>query len=478
MRTDVKIGIAGGLLLVVGFVIYMVVNSGPADTPEDPADGGTVSGLHDPTDDPGTGGGTTGTGTGDGSLDPILIDPGPTDVWGGTDSSGGGPDTGAVAGGTDPADTSGGGIGIPDPAPVDTTGGGLAVGVDDGTTDPDPGGTSITMIPSGPIDAATGGGDTTFSPAVDTSSVGPIDPGAPAVVPYPTTGGGVVTGGATDPIGVATGVAGERSHVIKSGDQLWKVAEMYYGSGKHWQLIVSANPGLNPTSMRIGKTIKIPPLPASTGIIAAGGSTTPDPVTGIGEKIYVVRDGDNGMWGVSENAYGHGKYYTAIANRNPTVDSAKLKIGQKLIVPSLEQAKTFLSGGSSTAGTGISGIGAVTGGGTPDPVTGIGEKVYTVRDGDSGMWGVSKSQYGDGKYFSAIANRNPGVNPSRLKIGQKLIIPSLAQAKAFLGGSSIGAPSIRPTTGGGIAPRPRPTVAPRPRPRPAPVAGDDEPDFS
>ena len=96
------------------------------------------------------------------------------------------------------------------------------------------------------------------------------------------------------------------------------------------------------------------------------------------------------------------------------------------------------------------------------------------------MWGISKSQYGDGKYYPAIANRNPGVNPARLKVGQKIVIPSLEQAKAYLPGSSTGTPAVTPrgtgTGGGVITPTPRPR--PRPRPRPAPVGGDDEPDFS
>jgi nucleoid-associated protein YgaU len=474
MRTDVKIGIAGGLVLVVGFVIYMVARSGPAETP-DPADpGDPVSGLHDPQDDPLVGG----TGGGDGSLDPVIIDPGPvTDVWGsGTPDTPttGGPDTSGVgAGVADGGTATDGGTGIPDPDPGT---GGLAVGVDGGTTDPDPGGSSITMIPSGPIGAAA---DPEPDPGIADSSYGPSDAGAPAIVPYPDSSG-VVTG-ATDPVGTSiagapvVGAAGERMHLIKSGDQLWKVAEMYYGSGKHWQLIVSANPGLNPTSMRIGKTIKIPPLPVSTSGTGIAGIAAADPVTTFGERIYTVKDGDSGMWGVSESQYGHGKYYTAISDRNPTVDSARLKIGQKLIIPTLEKAKAFLSGGSSAAISGTPSIGSGIGA-APLPAVGLGEKIYTVRDGDSGMWGISKSQYGDGKYFTAISSRNPGVNPARLKIGQKLVIPSLEQAKTFIGGSAIRSPSPRPRPAGGVTPRPIPRVRPRPTPRRVPISSD-EPDF-
>ena len=264
-----------------------------------------------------------------------------------------------------------------------------------------------------------------------------------------------------------TGVG--RTHVIKASDKLWNLAETYYGSGKYWQHLVASNPGVNPTALPIGKTIKIPPLPVSMSVAGSPGVSTPDPVTVAGEKVYVVRDGDNGMWGVSESQYGHGKYFPAIAKRNPSVDSARLKIGQKLIIPSLEQAKAFLSGGSGAAVVVVDGTSRAV---APDPVTVAGEKVYVVRDGDSGMWGISKSQYGDGKYFPAIASRNPGMNPSRLKIGQKIILPSLEQAKAFLAGSSPMPPVSVPDTS---AP---PVRTPEPVPTPVPTGGDDEPDFS
>jgi len=67
-----------------------------------------------------------------------------------------------------------------------------------------------------------------------------------------------------------------------------------------------------------------------------------------------------------------------------------------------------------------------------------------------------------------------------LKIGQKLILPSLEQAKAFLGGSSRSAPvspgGIRETSGGTSVPIPTRTRTPAPAP--APAGGDGEPDFS
>jgi nucleoid-associated protein YgaU len=134
-----------------------------------------------------------------------------------------------------------------------------------------------------------------------------------------------------------------RIHVIKRGDTLWKVSEMYYGDGRRWKNLVVANPGLDPAAMVVGQTIKIQPLSTSSTQSGALDVAAPDPVVAAGERVYVVREGDNGFWGISKSQYGHSKYFPAIANRNPDVNPARLIIGQKLILPSLEQAKAFLA---------------------------------------------------------------------------------------------------------------------------------------
>ena len=438
MRTDVKIGIAGGLVLVVGVVAYMVINSGSPDSPES----GTLTGLHGSSQG-GGGGVDLGSGNPDKNInlfpsDLNLITP---DINAGSNTTGAGAGGDAIAGDTI-ASVGGGDTGIA--APVAGTGSTPVV-------------TPITVLSDGgPINTEPAG-SALLPGGGDDSSIGPIDLSSPTNAPYPDSAGGV-TGG------VDSAVAGAgRTHVIRASDKLWDVAGTYYGNGKHWSHLVASNPGLNPTALPIGKIINIPPLPVSLNGSGYSGAATPDPVTAAGENVYVVREGDNGMWGISESQYGHGKYFTAIAKRNPLVDSAQLKIGQKLILPSIEQAKV-LSG--STGGVGVGGTSRVA---EPDPVAVDGEKIYVVREGDSGMWGISKSQYGDGKYLPAIANRNLGVNPSRLSIGQKIILPSLEQAKAFRNGSSTRPPVSDPDT---FAPSPVRT------PRPAPSGGDGEPDFS
>lgn len=52
---------------------------------------------------------------------------------------------------------------------------------------------------------------------------------------------------------------------------------------------------------------------------------------------------------------------------------------------------------------------------------------YTVVAGDS-PWVIAKKTLGDGKYFQKILDANPGLDATRLKVGQKLNVPSAEAA--------------------------------------------------
>jgi nucleoid-associated protein YgaU len=51
---------------------------------------------------------------------------------------------------------------------------------------------------------------------------------------------------------------GGQNYVVKKGDTLFSIAKATYGSGKEWQKIVNANPGLAPNTLKAGKTIVLP----------------------------------------------------------------------------------------------------------------------------------------------------------------------------------------------------------------------------
>jgi nucleoid-associated protein YgaU len=49
------------------------------------------------------------------------------------------------------------------------------------------------------------------------------------------------------------------TYTVQKGDTLWSIALRFLGDGKRWREIVEANPGLEPSKLRIGQVIILPP---------------------------------------------------------------------------------------------------------------------------------------------------------------------------------------------------------------------------
>ena len=141
-----------------------------------------------------------------------------------------------------------------------------------------------------------------------------------------------------------------REYTVVEGDAgYWTIAEKMYGAGKgsQWVHIAKANPQVASTALRPGMKLKVPPLPSAppvtpprpeTGTITPGlgsagtgdGIPAPGPA---GTTVYVVKEGDKGLWGIAEKLYGDGTLYGVIQKANPNVNSNALRVGQRLIVP-------------------------------------------------------------------------------------------------------------------------------------------------
>ena len=55
-------------------------------------------------------------------------------------------------------------------------------------------------------------------------------------------------------------------HVVRAGDDLWSLAERYYGDGRDWRKVAAANPAIltgGPDRLQIGWRLKIPDADAS-----------------------------------------------------------------------------------------------------------------------------------------------------------------------------------------------------------------------
>ena len=50
----------------------------------------------------------------------------------------------------------------------------------------------------------------------------------------------------------------ETVYTIRKGDTLYSIAKRFYGDGKRWTEIQEANPDVKPSSLAVGKVIRIP----------------------------------------------------------------------------------------------------------------------------------------------------------------------------------------------------------------------------
>ncbi|MCD6304148.1 MAG: LysM peptidoglycan-binding domain-containing protein [Planctomycetes bacterium] len=193
------------------------------------------------------------------------------------------------------------------------------------------------------------------NPGVDSNALRPgkklIIPPKPVARPEPAGGGASPRGG------LVVGPNGRRTYIVQKGDAgFWAVAEKVYGDGKYWTLIAKANPTVKSSALQPGDRLIVPAGPALSGATAgsgaavsggaaAGSAATGGVSPGPGQKVYIVRKGDNGFWTVAKKVYGNGTYWPLISKANPGVHSDSLKAGQKLIIPPLtDEIRSSMSG--------------------------------------------------------------------------------------------------------------------------------------
>ena len=111
-------------------------------------------------------------------------------------------------------------------------------------------------------------------------------------------------------------------HVVRPGDDLWSLAERYYGNGRDWRKIAAANPTVltgGPDRLQVGWQLKIPDLdedPARDG------------------RLVTVRRGET-LSAIAERELGAAARWTDIfhANRAQLSDPDELAVGMRLVLP-------------------------------------------------------------------------------------------------------------------------------------------------
>jgi len=167
----------------------------------------------------------------------------------------------------------------------------------------------------------------------------------------------------------------ETTYITKEGDNLWSIAQRFYGDGSFWQVIYNVNQrtiGTDPNLLVPGLTLKISPS-------------------------YITQTGDT-LRSIARAFYGDETWWQAIydANkRNIGPDPNLLKVGLRLVIP--PPSTRFLT--------------------IVFP--------YTVEGGDT-LSGIAHKFYGNSNRWSDIYNTNRdviGPNPNVLQVGMRLIIP-------------------------------------------------------
>ena len=130
-------------------------------------------------------------------------------------------------------------------------------------------------------------------------------------------------------------VTGTTEYTIASGDNFSTLAKKFHIPVK---AIMDANPGVEPTKLKIGQKINIPaPSPAT----AQGGTTNANPAgdTATGQQVYTVKSGDS----LTKIASQFGTTVKAIYSLN-NLKTDRIVVGQKLKIPVKSAAPTQPSG--------------------------------------------------------------------------------------------------------------------------------------
>jgi LysM repeat protein len=196
--------------------------------------------------------------------------------------------------------------------PPDQWPSGTAPNANPSTTSPD---TSVPPVPLPPPVTTPSAAPDTFAPV---TTPGGATTSVPTVVTPPPT---IVTPeGTVTPTPADIGSAPMIEHTVAKGEVLATIGKKY---GVGYKAIEAANPGLNPTRLKIGEKIKIPArtaTPTTTAAVSSGTANT---------SVYVVKSGDN-LLKISKTTGVPVKQLRAANN----LRTDQIRVGQKLKIPS------------------------------------------------------------------------------------------------------------------------------------------------
>lgn len=118
-----------------------------------------------------------------------------------------------------------------------------------------------------------------------------------------------------------------RIHEVAKGEDLWKIAQNYFGSGYNWVDIAKENKLANPDVIWAGQKLTIPKAEVIKPVKKA--TVFGDLIT---ESTYKIQKGDH-LWGIAVRAYGDGYRWVEIAKTNNLADPNIILPGNILTLP-------------------------------------------------------------------------------------------------------------------------------------------------
>ena len=128
-------------------------------------------------------------------------------------------------------------------------------------------------------------------------------------------------------------------YTLQPGDNVFGLAERYYGARRYHELLRQANVGAD---LGVGDAIMVPRydlLAEAVGHVAKQAAPAHEapvevPATTAKSRTYTVTEGDS-LWTIAADAYGKGSRWGEIyqANRHQLDSEHDLKLGMELIIP-------------------------------------------------------------------------------------------------------------------------------------------------
>jgi nucleoid-associated protein YgaU len=202
---------------------------------------------------------------------------------------------------------------------------------------------------------------------------------------------------------------GERSYTVQKNDSYYSIAKKELGNASRWKEIEKLN-NIASEDLHVGKVIK---LPAKAATVEALKPAPETPAAG-DANVHVVKGGET-LSDISKQHYGTTTKWKEIIKANPGIDPEGLKVGQKLKLPEIAGTTPAPSTGTGTSGTGF---------GSPSTSAPASNPAatYTVKAGEY-LEDIAQSQLGSRGAWKKLVDANPGIDPKKLRVGQKLVIP-------------------------------------------------------